>query len=126
MPGISPEELLAQLDEIIALFLAAPREQNRWVDETNVPAEEMALQFYDTMPFWLNRLQECGLTDEADETALRELFEYVQGVQSQLFIDREHFVGGWYVTDAPEWQRVRELATVALASLRRPNSEKSR
>ena len=126
MREISPEELLAQLDETVARFVASPAEQDRWVDKTRFPAEEIALEYYDAMRAFLGRLRDNGLIDGSDEVALRELEEYVQLTQTKLFVDNEHFVDGWYVTKAPEWLRVRELAAVALASLRRPISEKRR
>lgn len=104
---------------MVALFVAPPAEQNAWVDGSGFPAEEIALQFYDAMDAFLGRLRRNGLIDDADEAALLALHAYVQQVQARLFVDRDHFVEGWYVTEAPEWQKVRSLATDALTSLRR-------
>jgi hypothetical protein len=51
----------------------------------------------------------------------QSLHEYVKGVQTKLFSDKDHFVDGWYVTDAHEWQRARELAAVALPACAGPS-----
>lgn len=120
MTEISPKELLAQLEEDVALIAADPREQEAWAERRNVPAEEIALQFYDAVPLWFPRLRENGLIDGADERALADLNRYLENVQGNLFFD------GPSVRDsAPEWETVRRLAARALASLRRPMSEKS-
>jgi len=122
---IRPDELLSQLEEMVVLFLASPAEQNAWVDETGVPAEEIALQYYDAIDAFLGRLHEHALIDGADEALLRELRAYVGSIQTTLFVDSEHFIDGWYVTDAAEWRRVRSLAQATLASLKRRIEEKA-
>jgi len=115
---ISPEELLSQLEEIVALLVASPAEQTAWLDETGFPADEIALQYDDAVGAFLGRLREHDLIDDADEASLRELRTYVDSVFASLFVDSD-------LTAAPEWQRVRSLAQATLASLRRPVAQKA-
>ena len=116
---IPPQELLAQLDEEVALLIATPSVQEDWATTTRFPAEEIALQFYDAVPMWFSRLRETGMIDSADEAALNGLNAYLLEHQTKLFLD------GPRVTAAPEWATVRRLATAALVSLRRPLDEKT-
>lgn len=118
-PPISAEELLAQLDEEVALLVASTEEQESWARRTGFPTEEIALQLYDSVPGWLDRLRQNRLIDSADERSIAELIDYMKATQTQLFKD------GPFVTSAPEWQKVRELASIALQALRRPLSEKA-
>jgi hypothetical protein len=120
MEPMSPKALLSQLESHVGLLAATPEEQERWAALRRVPAEEMALQFYDAVPMWFLRLKESGMTDAADERVLNELNDFLSQHQTTLFLD------GAKVTSAAEWETVRKLAAAALQSLRRPPIEKTR
>ena len=116
---ISPAELLVQLKEMVDLIIASAAEQEAWAEAGNVrvPAEEVALQLYDAVPAWFQRLTETGMIDQADREALGALERYIQSVQGKLFS-----CDG--VAEVPEWERVRELARNSLSLLCRSPSEK--
>ena len=116
--SITPEALLGQLDEEVALLVATPAEQTEWAIRTGFPSEEIALQLYDAVSVFLARLRENALIDSRDEQALHDLVAYLGSVQVRLF------EAGPGVTEAPEWARVRELAEATLDTLRRPAADK--
>jgi hypothetical protein len=102
----------------LVLLVASPDVQEAWASAERVPAEEIALQYYDAVPLCLTGLRERGSIDSADEEALHRLNDYLRRVQPKLFLDGPH------VTRAPEWERVRQLAVAALDTVRRPVSDK--
>jgi hypothetical protein len=113
----APKSFVDLIDHV-ELLLATPADQQAWADSHRVPGEEIALQFYDAFEVFLPYLRERGFIDHADDIALRELYECLRSVQTRLFAKV-------FVTDAPEWEQVRERAATAAASLRRPLSEKN-
>jgi hypothetical protein len=121
MASVSPRELLAQLEEFVEV-LAMPAElQRSWANDHNAPIDELVLQLLDAVPGWFARLRASGLIDDGDELALLRLRVQFDAVMS----GRENLFSDWQaVADAPEWQRTRDLASVALASIRRPSSQK--
>jgi hypothetical protein len=118
MSTLPRDRALTLIEAHLALLLASPDEQEAWASAERVPAEEIALQYYDAVPHWLTGLRERGSIDSADEEALHRLNDYLRRVQPKLFLDGPH------VTRAPEWERVRQLAVAALDTVRRPVSEK--
>ena len=99
--------------------LAPADDQMRRVQSSGFPAEEIALQLYDGVQVFLPRLRENALIDSVDVDLLRSLVDRTMSVQPALF-GRDGSV-----TDAPEWAEVRQLASAALANIRRPPDEKS-
>jgi len=118
MSAISPQGLLAQLTSFVALAAAPAEEQDQWSKQTSFPAEEIALQIFDSVPHWFGRLREAGLIDSSDERAVARLSDYLHTEILKLFHNG-------CVTGAPEWQHARELASTALKSLQRPPRAKS-
>jgi hypothetical protein len=108
MSVASRDRALAKIQEALELLLASPEEQESWANASNMPAVEIALQYYDAVPTLLYGLRDRALINEDDERAFRSLHEYLISVQSDLFRD------GPYVSRTSEWERVRELARTAL------------
>jgi hypothetical protein len=119
MSALPQDRALTLIEEHLALLLASPEEQEAWARAERVPAEEIALQYYDAVPLWLTGLRERGSIDSAGERALNRLNDYLLRVQAELFLDGPH------IARAPEWELVRELAAVAFDTIRRPSSQKN-
>jgi hypothetical protein len=111
-PPIPAIELVRQLEEMVSLMLASPPDQEAWADAHEMPAEEIALQFYDAVETFTHRLRDEGLLGQEDGDKLTALNDYLQRDQTKLFV-------GSGVSDGPEWQEVHQLASDALGFLRR-------
>lgn len=108
---LSGNELLAQLAGMVALVAAPASEQETWALTEDVPAEEIALQLYDSVPGWFDRLRDEGLIRPEAERALVQLVTLLDDRQALLFRD------GPYVTNDPAWTGVRDTANAALLAL---------
>ena len=73
---ITPAELLGQLREEIELIAAGPADQEAWLIEQRVPADEIWLQLNDSVFSFLPRLRREGLMPAGLEAALRRLDDY--------------------------------------------------
>lgn len=112
MPEIAPEELLEQLTEYVMLLGSSREAQLCWCNDSGFPPEEMALQLYDAVPGWFDRLRLHGLMSADCERALEGLSRFVREVQPALFAGDDGLAGD------QSWPRVRELAESAAALLR--------
>ena len=112
------QELLWQLIETLDVLLADVSEQEAWAGgfRVHVPPEEMALEFYDEVPMWFDRMRSESVVDEQDEARLMDLRAFLLANQSRLF-------GSWLEPDATEWGTVRELAGAARTGLLRWRTE---
>jgi hypothetical protein len=97
----------------LELIAASTAVQEAWAKATLVPSEEIALQFYDSVPLWLQRLRESHLIEPHTESTLVELKAHLERHQTKLFDD------GPFVRDSSEWKSARALASAALVDLKR-------
>lgn len=114
----TPQQLLADVEESVSLVAAPFDEQLRWVDEHNFPVGELTEQLIDVWPLFQRHLSGTGVIDPQDERCLDHLSTYASSMEKRLFSVEA-------MNEAPEWQKLRELASDALSSLRRPSSEKT-
>lgn len=115
MTKISSQELLAQLREGVELLAAPAAEQEAWLVQHRVPADELALQLDDEVPAWFPRLSQAGLLSEEAQAALRALNDHFLsfgGPQNAALWTEEALY------ETRQWQRARELARHALAQMR--------
>jgi hypothetical protein len=118
MSAAPRERALALVEADLELLLADPDAQEAWARARGVSAVEIALQFYDAIPGYLEGMRARGVIDLTDEQALLRLDAYLQEVQGVLFLP------GPRVARVKEWDGVRDLAASALSGVRRPVSEK--
>lgn len=117
MPEISPDGLMAQLEESVARLAAPQAEQRLWVETNDYPIEELILDFDLAWPLWQMRLSEAGAIDAESKAALDQLRDYAMSLVSPT----HEAIFTWDgVQNAPEWRHVRSLARNALKALLRP------
>jgi hypothetical protein len=112
--ALQPDQLLAQLVAGVELLAANGSRQQAWARRNHLPAEQLALQLYDMVPGWFERLEAHLLIDRFDQQRLTLLVAYLREVQPLLFEE------GHRVTRAKEWKTIRTVAGDALAGLRHP------
>jgi hypothetical protein len=127
-PGIhypTPGQMYLRLEEALELLAASGQEQEAWArlpSSFRVPPDEMRLQYLDLIPSLLYLYREGRLIDDADEASLLRLESFLMQRPSD---DVKPYSSWSGFAESTEWVRIRELATAALASLRRPPAEKA-
>lgn len=117
---ISPRELLKQLEESAARLAAPASEQAEWLRHgaaMALPVDELALDYFDSVPLWFPRLKRHRLLPESSGRALTQLHdaldEMIDGGDQRLWeSDEALFIH-------PEWGNIRLLAKKALAEIRK-------
>jgi hypothetical protein len=111
---IPVDALFAQLREMVVLLASPAGEQVSWLAKQHYPVDELALQLDDAVPAWFSRLREHQLLPEGAATALVDLNAYLGTIRSGSGLNPWSHEG---LRVAPEWSRVRALATDALGRL---------
>ena len=107
---VSSALLMEWLRDEVGLLARPAADQERWMDDTRFPVDEMALQFYDTFLAALPRLTDRGILTPAAGDAIRALDAFLDtfsGKHNGVLWTREA------LRTEPVWIRVRELAGVA-------------
>lgn len=109
MSEISPAELLNQFRGMIQQLSLPWEEQRQWLEQRNLPVDEMYLQLDDAIPAWYARLDAASLIDRDVKQALSDLM--------RLLIAMKTDKGLWVLSSlavAPEWNEVRRAARRAV------------
>lgn len=105
---------MEQLKERVAILAAPVDEQREWAHDHGYPIDELMQSFTDVVPMYFGRLRSEGVMDDRDELVLLRLRVYFDATM----VGRKELFQEWdAVANAPEWQRVRELARQVLETL---------
>jgi hypothetical protein len=115
MPGNDPEVTFPRLRLETQLLTEPGPVQVAWLMARNLPIDELAEQFSDSVQLFLPDLIEDGQVNDRAAAALR-------AVDAELDVLRKSgdqllWTASAELHDAPEWQRVRDLARSALDAL---------
>jgi hypothetical protein len=108
---ISSAVLLRELREDIGLLAMPAADQERWLEKSRFPVDELALQLEDSVLACFPRLVDRGILSTAASeavTAVDDLLGTFSGRENAPLWTREA------LTAEPVWARVRELAQEAL------------
>jgi hypothetical protein len=108
---ISSAVLLRELREGIGLLAMPAAAQERWLEESRFPVDELALQLEDSVLVCFPRLVDRGILSTAASeavTAVDDLLGAFSGRENASLWTREA------LTAEPVWAHVRELAQEAL------------
>lgn len=108
------EETFRQLREHLEILRAPPARQREWASEHYFFIDELMLSFFDMFPGFMPRLRQAGLVPPAFEAVLKRLEQHFQSMRAATKVGDPLWVEWELVATAPEWQRVRELASEAL------------
>jgi hypothetical protein len=111
MSMIPPEQLRAQLREMVELLAAPPDAQLHWLVTEGIAVDELMLQFDDAVPAWFGRLRENGLLSDAEGDELQRLRGLLEEMAHHHIWDDEALRG------APEWTDLRQAASKVLVLL---------
>lgn len=123
MGKISPQELLRELEKVVAILAAPASEQAKWLAEGRVvvPVDELALQLNDAEFSWFPRLRRHHLLSAGSERSLKELHDAIEAMSSPD--DTRLWESNEALFVHPEWENVRHIAKKALAEIRKTLAE---
>lgn len=105
---------MRQLREHLGILGAPVARQRRWATEHHFFIDELMLGFFDMFPGFMPRLREAGFVTPAVESILKHLEQQFQSMRAATSVGHPLWIEWDLVATAPEWQRVRELASQAL------------
>lgn len=117
--AFSPQAYLENLIPVVERLSAPTTAQMAWLDENGLPIDELMLFLDDLMP-GLPLAVAPGAVTKSAQAAVNDVHTFLLAMRSnpELFDDTDALETERTLKTAPEWNRVRELAEIALRELK--------